>query len=701
MPTFSLDFETTSACDISYGAYRYAADPSTRILLFAIAQDDEAPVVWRIDKPDSPESCKALYRFHMAVKDSSPIRAFNVGFEAAVCKYVLERQLGIKPPALEQWRCTQAMCRRAAIPASLAKAAEFLKLGDQKNPIGKALIGVFSDQNKRVDLLPPKGDMKEADWKKLKRTSASPILEDEIPWDWTFSIAGGRMTVREGWDAFIAYCRQDVVVERQVCAKLAKYELEGTELDGFQFDLRMNSLGTPVNVPALRNAQKIVDIQCGFLTREFERLTGLQPGQTAAVLKWLKGHGYPGDNLQATTMEEHLGHASMSLEGHRALEIRSQLSFAAVKKVPAMLNTVCPDGRMRGLFTWYGASATGRWTSTGPQLQNAKKPSIKDPDAAYYDICNEPDIDFIEAAYGNPYEVVASCVRNFVQPEEGQIIDVDFSNIESRVAAWLAGQEDLLDTYRQGRDAYKELAAQVFNVSVESVTKEQRFVGKVGNLSLVFQTGAKTFHETCAAWGMPIEKKVACRTVKTFRETYDQFPKTWRRYEAAALKAMEEPGKWHDATEFVSFAMSRSVPFPRLLMRLPSGRFLTYPLPEVKRTMKSHKDYETGERREWESDDLSFYGHLRNSVAWGRVSTYAGSLFQSSVQATARDILQHGCLLVEKAGFKVFSVIHDQTLAHEGDVDQFVKLICTHPEWLPKTFPVAATGELAPYYRKD
>ena len=464
MPTYSLDFETTSKCPIDCGSYRYASDPSTRILLFAIAKDDEDPVIWRIDEPDSPESCKALYLFRMAVKEGSPIRAFNVGFEAAICKYVLERQLGIKPPALEQWRCTQFLCRRSGAPPSLAKAAEFLKLGDQKNPIGKALIGVFSDQNKTVDLLPPKGDRTDKEWKKLKRPSTSPILEDDIPWDWSFSIAGGRMTVREAWDTFIAYCRQDVVVEREVARKLAKMEPSPEVLAGFLFDLKMNDRGVPVDLPTLRKAQDLIVSYESELSGSFEKITGLRPSQTAAALKWLKSHGYAGDSLNAATVADvrKKHYDKLDTKGRKALDIRVALSFAAVKKVPAMMQWVCPDSRIRGAFTFYGAQKTGRWTSQGPQFQNMKKPGkkIKKLVPYIYSLlaAGELDNELVTILFGNPYEIYASLSRYFVRIPGQQIYDVDFAQVEARILPALIGCERILDKFRRGEDIYMDVA---------------------------------------------------------------------------------------------------------------------------------------------------------------------------------------------------------------------------------------------------
>lgn len=690
MSIYRWDFETTSKCDISHGAWRYASDESTRILMFAIARDEEPPLLWRFDQPDSGESLGAIALLREAIASGALIYAFNVSFELAISSYRLFPDVGVPPPLIEQLRCSQAMCRRAAIPQSLAKAAEFLKLGTDKDKRGKALIGVFSDQNKLVTL----------SLGKEKRKVANPILEDPVPWNWTLTAGGETLSVREAWEGFCSYCKSDVVVEAGVHKALGKFEIIGSELEGFQFDLRMNSRGAPVRVSALNHAQTILDAHQEKLATEFFELTKLAPSQTAKVLEWLQAEGYTADNLQATTMESNLGSSFLSDEGQRALQIRSNLSFAAIKKVKKMIDTVCPDGTMKGLFTWYGAMRTGRWTSGGVQLQNARKPTIDNPDEVYADICAGIDIDIFELYYENPYECVASVIRNFVQPHEGLMLDADYSNIESRVAAMIAGQESMLQAYRDGRDLYKELAMAIFGVTLEQVTKEQRFVAKTASLACVYQTGAKTFHETCAMWGMPIEKKLACHTVKTFRTENPQFPITWRKFESAATKALNNPGEWFAANEFVSFGYSKTKPFPRLLMRLPSGRNLVYAYPQIRRAIKHHKDYETGETREWETDEISFYGALKGHTGWGRVLTYSGDLFQGSVQGTARDIMQHGCVTAEKRGFEIFSIIHDEALAHEGDPQEFEDALCTKPDWLPENFPLAAESHACRYYAK-
>ena len=555
MSIFSLDFETTSACDISRGAYRYAADPSTQILLFAIAKDDESPIVWRYDNCEGVESKRAKILLKEAVESGSPIRAFNVGFEAAICKYVLKRQLDIDPPSLYQWRCTQFLCRRSGAPPSLAKAAEFLKLGDQKNPVGKALIHVFSDQNKTVDLLPPReAGVPEKDWKKLKRTSASPILETTIPWDWTMNVAGDRITVREAWEQFIAYCRQDVVVEREVARKLAKMEPSPEVLAGFHFDLRMNDRGVPVDLPTLKMAQKLILAYEEDLTGRFEKLTGLRPSQTAKVLAWLKERGYTGNSLNVATVADVKAkhYAKLSEEGRKALDLRVALSFAAVKKVPAMMEWVCPDGCIRGAFTFYGAQKTGRWTSQGPQFQNMKKPGkkLKKLIPHIYDLlaAGELDNELVAILFGNPYEVYASLSRYFVRIPGQQIYDVDFAQVEARILPALIGCERILDKFRRGEDIYMDVA---------NALGVDRDMGKIISL-LCIAEGEQVLTDQGL---VPIEKVSRCHRVWDGVE--------WVRHDGVICKGIQET---------ITYQGLRATPNHDVYCRDATGQLRTIPL---------------------------------------------------------------------------------------------------------------------------
>jgi hypothetical protein len=197
----------------------------------------------------------------------------------------------------------------------------------------------------------------------------------------------------------------------------------------------------------------------------------------------------------------------------------------------------------------------------------------------------------------------------------------------------------------------------------------------VGNLSLVFQTGAKTFHETCAMWGNPIPKKVACDTVKTFREVNHMFPKTWRAYESASVKAIQNPGQWFDASPFVAFACSTKAPFHRLVMRLPIGRQLCYPGPKVERTVKKHTDYETGETREWDSDDITYYGQRTGSVVWGRVNLYSGLLFQNCLAGDTLVVTSEGFVPLKNVTSDMRVWDGEEFVRSEGVVSSGVQMV--------------------------
>lgn len=481
MTIYSLDFETTSACDIDLGSYRYAADPSTKILLFAIAVNDEAPKVWRYDDPEGPESIRAYQMLQAASLGGHLIRAFNAQFELAICYYVLERQLGIPCPKVEQFRCTQAMSRRAAAPESLGESASFFGLGDQKNPVGKALIGIFSNQNKRVNLLPPRPEgMSITEWNTLKRPSTCPILEDPIPWDWILNVPGdGSHSVRSAWNLFVNYCRQDVVVEQSLAAKLQKFELKGDVLNSFLFDMRMNLRGVPVNIPALRNAQRIVEDIQARTGEKFTKLTGLAISQNVRFVGWLTEKGYEHDNLRAGTVEQVLSNppAGLSPDALEALRLRSMTSFAALKKIPTMLNSACEDGRVRGTTRWH-AARTGRAGGRIIQPQNFKKSTIDDSEFCYRLICEDFDSTWFEEFWPSPLEAIASSIRHFIQPASGMVLDADYTGVEARITPWLAGDIAKLKLIVEGVDLYKRMATLVFKVPYEQVTKEQRTICK-------------------------------------------------------------------------------------------------------------------------------------------------------------------------------------------------------------------------------
>ena len=727
MSIFHLDYETSSEADISYGAYRYASDPSTRILMFSVAEDEGEPLLWRFDDPFSEESMLAEDMLRRAVESGSLIYAHNAQFEVAISTYRLEADVGILPPALEQWRCTLAMCRRAAAPESLGAAAEFFGLGDQKNPIGKALIGVFSDRTSTTVLVPPAG-MKDPDSvKPLKngkftigkkpnnRKSASPIYDTEILWDWEIKVAGEMMTVKAAWEMFCEYCKQDTRVEQQLHRKLDHFELKGDVLASFQADLKMNWRGVPVNRDALSNAIEIVDTLKAKLSARFEQMCGLQPSQRDRKLEWLRARGYPEDNMQAGTVDKILSSPppEMTPLAVEVLKVHALLSFSALAKIPTMHSAACEDGRVRGTMQWH-AARTGRAGGRIIQPQNFRKSTIgEEAHLCYSMICDGWDTLWFEEFWESPLEAIASSIRHFIQPSEGGFYDADYAGVEARITPWLAGDTAKLELILQGVDLYKRTASMIFATPYENITKAQRTDAKPVELGCCFGVGGKGLRDAMANPPYNLTRTLAqCKEyVKKYRDGHPETVQAWKDIEEAAKSAVSNPGKKFTACGGkLTFACGRTAGITYLTLALPSGRRLYYPHPKVKATFKKYDEDEMVEdhwKREqggyW-IDQISFYGKLRESNHWGRVGTWGSRLFENAVQAIGADLLNRGCVEAEKQGFPITMIVHDQAICEtakaSGTLEQFVAALCTKDPWA-ETFPLEASGDTTPYYLKD
>lgn len=727
MSIFHLDYETSSECDISLGGYRYANDPSTRILMVAVAEDDGEPLLWRFDDPYSEESLLAEEMLRKAVVSGSLIYAHNAQFEVAISTYRLKEDIGIDPPKLEQWRCTLAMCRRAAAPESLAAAAEFFGLGDKKNAIGKALIGVFSDRSTQVVLMPPEGMKDPATIKPLKngkftvgkkpnnRKSSSPIFDEEILWDWNVKVAGEVMTVREAWEKFCAYCKQDVRVEQELHHKLAHFELKGDVLDSFQADLRMNWRGVPVNRSALRNALVVVETLKDKLAARFVRMCGIQPSQRERKLEWLRARGYPADNLQAGTVDQVLEAPpeNMSPLAVEVLKLHSLLSFAALAKLPTMEAAACQDGRVRGTMQWH-AARTGRAGGRIIQPQNFRKSTIgEEAHACYAMICDGWDSFYFEELWESPLEAVASSIRHFIQPSDGSFYDADYAGVEARITPWLAGDTAKLKLILQGVDLYKRTASMIFDVPYEAITKSQRTDAKPVELGCCFGVGARGLRDAMAQPPYNLTRTLAqCKSyVSKYREGHPETVQAWKDIEEAAKSAINNPGRKFTACEGrLTFVCGRAAGISYLTMALPSSRRLYYPHPKVKPTFKKYDEEDMLEdpwKREtggyW-VEQISFYGKLRDSGKWGRVGTWGSRLFENAVQAIGADLLNRGCVEAERRGFPITMIVHDQAICEtsvaKGSLEEFVEALCTKDPWA-ESFPLEASGVTTPYYLKD
>lgn len=495
---YHLDFETYSPQPLgnkkSVGAFRYASDPETEILIMAIAKNDGPVQTWDVLNG----GVEAHNMLRDAIQSDSIIYAHNAQFEHAICTYVLEDLFkGVtSPPKIEQWRCTAAMCRLAAIPSSLEEAGEFLGLEVLKDKDGERLIDIFSKPRKATKHDP--------------RTRIMPADEPEE------------------FQRFIDYCARDVLVEQKIYNRI-KYDfpLEGWSLQSFQADLRMNSRGIPVNRPALERANELIGEFLARMVPLFREQTsvvgdtqvlpvtkqrkepkevpldeGFNPTQREMMMVWLSNRGFTGEDLTAKTQEEWISDPrGLTEEAKTALHTYSLIASAAVKKVPAMLAMACGDNYIRGALMVFGAERTHRWTGKGMQPQNFARPKVKFTELAYDMICRGCSLDEIEDVCGDFFDVLVSVIRHFIQPHQGYCLQADYSAIEARVAPWLVGEQATLDLFEAGEPLYEIMASIIFNVEVKDVTEAQRFVGKQAVLGCSYNMGRPKFRGTCEGYG--------------------------------------------------------------------------------------------------------------------------------------------------------------------------------------------------------
>ncbi len=581
------------------------------------------------------------------------------------------------------------MARRANLPGSLEKLSALLG-GEQKDPAGKALIKLFCSPQR-----------------KGKRKG-----QRVMPWE-----------EPEKWAQFVGYCGQDVRAERDGGHRLSAFELRGAPLAQWTATCRLNDRGVPVNVEALRATQRIIDEAQQGIGAQFSDITDLGHGQRDRVLEWFEARGYKQGDMKAvsvqraidkpdwmravtpfTTPEAWGAECAMTL---RALELKQDLAFSAVNKVTSMLECECGDGLVRGTLRWHGAGP-GRWAGELIQPQNYKRPTFKDTMAAYAAICDgtvrtQSDMELL---FGTPLDVIASCIRHFIQLPGGQeMFDADYTAVEARIVCWLAGQLDALERFRRydetgdrQYDSYVRMAMVIFEAALEEVSKDQRWLGKQTVLGCGYQMWVDKFFKQATdnaekfnIKGVKITMDLAHKAVVAFREEYDKVVDLWYACDRAARNAILHPGKTYRAGPFLRFAVVTTGGIPFLAMKLPSGRSIVYPWPAIE-----------PDQRKPGKDSITYYGRLPgNRNLWGRVSTYGGKLTENAAQGTAGDFMGHGLTTAHERDFDVLTIIHDQALAADDgrEPEEFAAALTDLPSWAAG-MPLKADCKRVPFYLK-
>lgn len=648
MTNVHLDWETFSELDIkAVGAYKYASHSSTEILCASVSTDNEGPYLWVNPKYGRSDPRATVLMGKLANGDYL-VWAHNSMFEWAITRYRWKLDVRLPRPKLEQFRCTQTLSRCAGLPGSLDALAEKLG-GPKKDPAGRRLISLLCGPQK----------------------DGRRFLPTDLP---------------DKFAALGRYCLQDNRAERYVHKRLASFELKGAALALWHFDQRMNDRGVPVNVAALRTSLGIVTEAAADLGGAFRKITGLNPTQRDKVKGWLAERGLELDDMTAATLEDAADLPDLTPEVSKAMMIYAQVRFAAVKKIKTMLDCVCDDGWVRGTLVAFDAG-TGRWTARLIQTQNMKKPTIKQTELAYEMICAGCSRAALDMVFGNALEVIASCIRHFIQWPGGLMLDADYNAIEARIVNWLAGQEDILQAYRDGIDQYKLMGARIYGTTAEKITKDQREVGKRAVLGCGFSMAWEKFRDSCwIQYRLKVSDEIAQKAVKAYRTRHKRVQEFWYAVDRAARSAIAYPGKVFKVGDHVRLWVATTGELPFLFVRLPSGRCIAYPEPKI----------EGGDRPQ-----ITFYGRLPNKT-FGRVKTYGGKIVENITQATAFDYMAHGGVNAERLGFKIITVIHDQAPALQLDgqtVEAYCAALTEQPTWATG-LPIKTEGRIIPFYKK-
>jgi DNA polymerase len=630
---FSLDYETFSEADLEeVGAARYAEDPSTEILLAAIAGDDGIVFVWENPRvtghPADPKAVELLTEAF--TNPESIIYAFSFMFEAFITNARALKDLGLPPPQPHQWRCTQALARRAALPDSLAKLSDALDLKNKKDAKGSALIKLFC-----MPYTPRK-----------KRGEAPQPARRVYPKD-----------EPDKWLDFVSYNRTDVLAEQEAHARLKPFEFKGDLLAAFQADWLMNLRGFAVDLPALETASRLIEAETAGLREEFFSRAKCNPTQRDAVKGKLKELGLDLPDMTADTVAETLKTATG--EPAELLRLYSQLQYSAAKKVTSMRAMACADGRVHGVFQFYGARS-GRWSGRAVQPQNFKKNNgaEKVPDDVY-DYFQNPtfDLEAFPTLFGGPSELAAKLIRRFIR---GPFWDYDYSAEEARICCWVCHQDDILKDFADGVDVYRNMAAGICRTKAEGIKDKSPdyMLGKQSILAGQYQVGGdKFFTMLTETYKMVVTLEASKAGIAAFRLRFGKVKESWNQIDRAAKDAVRCPGQWFTAKR-LRFIVQTISGIPYLVMKLPSGRGIVYPYPEIKHIFKeSFGDF---------TDELSFWGQIPGKSFFGRIPTYGGKLLENCIGEGTEVLTDKGWKRIETVDTSDRVWDGEKWVSHEG-----------------------------------
>lgn len=664
-PIITVDIETYSPQDITkVGAYRYAQDPEFQVLLFGYCSEDSAaPTVLDLTLEPDPRCC--LYVSMPWLFDASYTkRAHNAAFEWWCLSEYMELSWEQRVLWLQQWECSMVHALYCGLPAQLGALGAVLQQPEDalKMKEGKALIKYFCTPCKPTKV-------------NGGRTRNLPQHDPAK------------------WHLFCKYNGMDVIAERANDRKLAPWPVPEDVMQQWREDVEMNARGVAVDMELVEGALACSALITEEQTAECKALTGLaNPGSRAQLLGWLRNRGVEMPGLTKEDVGKALA-GDLPSDVRRVLELRQQLGKTSNTKYETIAASAGPDLRVRGTLQFYGASRTGRWAGRLLQVQNLPRTYLDHQDEwrAVVKLC---DPEALALLTDNISDTLSQLIRTALVPGKGYtFVDADFSAIEARLIAWLAGEDWVLDVFRTTGKIYEATAARIFGVPFDSIVKgnpnyKYRQRGKVATLALGYQGGVGAM-KRMGGDQLGLDDDGLQDIVNRWRRQNPRICKLWRKMQDAAVHTIRT-GKTTQPRAGVIFRkeLAPDFPFPFLTLQLPSGRKLFYADPGTT------------------PDDRITYKEWDNG-GWREAETYGGKLTENLTQAVGRDCLAFALDNLRRAGYRVVFHVHDEAIIElpttqdaEAALDNVVRIMSIVPPWA-EGLPLNAAGWHGDFFTKD
>lgn len=666
----SIDFETASQADLrKAGARKYAKHPSTRVLCLAWQFDDGEVRSWR--EGEDPSVLQPLFD-HVAA--GGIVQAWNAAFEITVWNHTLARQLGIKQPTLKPQQCRDTMIRAAywGLPLDLKSASDIIAPDQPKDAEGHRLM-LQMCKPRSLDLLTG-----EATW-----------WHEDDP---------------DKFDRLVKYCEGDVSSESLIANRLLP--MPPSVQREWELDQEINERGVNLDLPTIHHMLELAEeAKANANERLFQLTNGQVPtvNSTAKMLEWAKFMGWEHDNLRRATIEQALDEEDLVPVLKEVLEIRIDNAKTSAAKLNRMISGADrDDSRVRGMMQFYGANRTGRWAGRLIQLQNMPRGEFKDNGPVVDALKEHWSYDEIEAEIGGVAAVVSSGLRACLIPSPGNtFVCADFSQIEARIIAWLAGQRDIVQQFAEGRDVYAYTASQVTGKSIDECGKgtPERQLGKILVLACGYGMGPPKFQDTAKVQGgLDLTLIEAEDAVGGYRQANHHIQEFWWECDRAMRAVVS--GQTERA-----YAAEGKIIFQELQDMF--GRHVMCVLPSGKRNL-FYRNVELIQDKNSDRLSLSYMGINQYTRRWERLRTYGGKIAENITQATARDVMAEAMGTIDPwlpEGAGVILTVHDELLieCRSQDAAQVERLAVStmkdRPSWA-KDLPVDAEAWVGDYYRK-